>query len=176
MLTGTVSGASLSAGLTAPDLSTGAIAATALSFTQTTNANVGVYAGTHDNPITRGLPGTWAFGVNADNTVHGFVQFLRNNNAVPPVALPTPYLLDGVIDPVTGALGLPAGVPVPFATINPGLVMTDDTGSTSVTPGTFSGTIAAITSGAGGTWQSVTIAPPLAPAITNGTFTGSLLP
>jgi hypothetical protein len=179
VLTGAISGTAISANMTTLPLFVGTPAtATPLTFAQTTNANAGVYAGTHNDPGTRGIPSTWTFGVNADNSVHGFAMFLRAK-AVPPIPpfIATPFMIDGTMD-VAGTLGLPAGFilsPVQGQILNPGLVMTDQTGLTTATPGTFSGTIGAITGAAGGTWQTATV-PPVAAALTTGSFTGSQLP
>ena len=90
--------------MTATDLNAGTPAATTLSFAKTANPLVGVYQGTHSDTAP-GLPSTFTFAVNNDNSVHGFAMFLRQR---PAGTMQTPFLIDGTVTPA-GALAPPPG-------------------------------------------------------------------
>jgi len=148
----------------ATDLNAGTPAATTLGFAKTANPLVGVYQGTHTDTAP-GLPSTFTFAVNNDNSVHGFTMFLRQRVAD---IQQTPFLIDGTVT-TAGVLGPPPGFnlgSLGTAGAFPGLVMFDNEGVTTFTPGTFAGTIAA--GATSGTWQT-------GPGVlVTGTFTGSL--
>jgi hypothetical protein len=151
--------------MTATDLDAGIPATKALNLALTVNPLVGVYQGTTTDPA--GSPSTFTFGVNNDNSVHGYTMFLK------PVAAgvkQSPFLLDGTVTPATGALAPPLGFNVgalgavaPF----PGLVMTDQEGKINLTPGMFAGAISA--GATSGNWHT-------GPVIATGTFAGTLVP
>ena len=156
--------------MTANDLNAFTPAVTTLSFVKAANAFVGVFQGTHTDTAP-GLPSTFTFGVNNDNSAHGFAMFLIDKGP-PKGILQTPFLLEGTVNPATGALAPP---PAPFnigalgtAAAFPGLVMFDNEAAINLTPGTFAGTIAA--GAVSGTWQT-------GPGVLlTGTFTGPMLP
>jgi len=153
--------------MTAQDLNLFVPAATTLGFAKTANPLVGVYQGTHtDTPP--GLPSTFTFGVNIDNSVHGFTMFLRQRVGG---IDQTPFLLEGAVTAATGVLAQPPGFnlgQLGTAGAFPGLVMFDNEGVIKFTPGTFAGTISA--GAINGTWQT-------GPGVLlTGTFTGNLLP
>src|SRR6185369_10842928 len=171
--TGSLNGAAATAAIkmTAQDLNLAGPTVTTLGFAKTANPLVGVYQGTHtDTPP--GLPSTFTFAVNIDNSAHGFAMFLRDRPALG-IIQQAPFLLEGVVNPATGALAQPPGFNLGVLggaiAVFPGLVMIDQEGVTKFTPGTFAGTITSATGAVSGTWQT-------GPVLATGTFTGSMLP
>jgi hypothetical protein len=157
--------------VTSLDITGGGLTIPLLNFVKATNTMVGVFTGTHSDKAPN-PPGTVAFGVNNDGSVHGYTRFVSPGARFPE----KDNLLDGVVDAVgvlglspgfavgnLGAIGIPPGAP--------GLVMTDDGGASfGVFVGVFAGTINPAAGTAAGNW----VTGPGVPA--TGTFSTILLP
>src|SRR6185369_2113794 len=129
LMTGIVNAVgTITAKVTAADITGGGLTIPPLGLVKATNPLVGVFKGTHSDDAPN-PPGTVAIAVNNDGTVHGFTRFI--NGKVGARFPENDYLLDGVVD-AAGTLGVPAGFMVknlgPVAAF-PGLVMTDDEGT-----------------------------------------------
>jgi hypothetical protein len=152
------------------DITGGGLTVPQLGFVKATNAFAGVYAGSHSDTAPN-PPGTVAFGVNNDGSVHGFTRFLSPGKRFPE----SDFLLDGVVS-VAGVLGIPPTFAVGnLGAINgnpgvPGIVMTDDEGiSFGAFVGTFGGTIDATGAIGNGAWTT-------GPVIASGTFSVNVVP
>jgi hypothetical protein len=171
-LTGTANiDGTVSAKVTASDITGGGLSVPPLTFVAATNPLVGVFTGTHTDAGS-GIPGTVAFGVNNDGSVHGYDRFMF----APLKRFPEKDdLIDGVVD-AGGVFGIPPTfaiknlAPLGIPPAPAGLVMTDDDGNNfGAFVGVYSGMIDIAAGTASGTITT-------GPVIATESFSVTLMP
>jgi hypothetical protein len=173
-LTGTANAdGTVSATVKSSDITGGGLKIPALTFVAATNPMVGLFTGTHTDSGSN-IPGTVAFGVNNDGSVHGYDRFMF---AVGKRFPEKDDLMDGTVN-ADGVLGVPVGFAAgalnaiipPVDPVALGLVMTNDDGDTApVFPGVYGGTINMAAGTASGTITT-------GPVIATESFSVTLMP